>query len=526
MGGPPDGPEVPHEPELPDDDDPAESFPYKLPETYAEGAMHAVASDPRLLDGLDPLEFIPLPGIDGPDAPGGPEVPEPPGPGGPQGPRGPGRLPRPPDPADFDGAPAMYAFKKSLYELLDGVHRRRLAGRLHMGPSALSRTVNMNLRITEERLNELIAAVRVSERTPPTPKEIVDLRTLHARAEREADSEDFTLRGLRVERDQAVRRRLELEDTLSSARAHLGQLRARTEQALREDGERSTEDTARLAALEARVRDLERAVTEAVQGIIALEKRLTLLEQRLPDLGDPSSMPALADDPLRAAQILAAITDESERIATAGRLIPELAVPAGVLTFYTELHHMAGAEVLIPVVEESLLTMPVGDLAALLVAASSGDVVPEDEEPDEDRLSVDVRDALHGLMHQRLEARTFAALVHLLEADSHPVLATALLTGGAQGPVPDVLEVSAALRGLAAPYLQEAALARPPQNIAELVTALRTEERDPDAHTVLHTAGRRLQDSQLAQLTDLLTASGRTHDLRELQEGTTQRHQE
>ncbi|MFJ1878230.1 coiled-coil domain-containing protein [Streptomyces chartreusis] len=420
----------------------------------------------------------------------------------------------------------MYAFKKGLYEFLSGVHRRRLAGRMHMEPSTLSRTVSTNLRVTQSRLNDLITAVQGSERRPPTPQEIVELRTLHARAEREADNEAFTLRGLRVERDQAVRRRLELEDTLSSARADLAQLRARTEQALQEDGERATEDTARLTALEARVRELERAVTEAVQGIIALEERLTLLEQRLPDLDDPQSMPALADDPLRAAQVLTAISDESERLAAADRLIPELAVPAGILMFYTELHHSAGAEALIPIVEKSLLTMPVGDLAALLVAAAFGDVTPEDEEAGEDRLTADVRDALLDLIHKRLEAGTFAALVYLLEADGHPVLASALLTGAAQGAVPDVLEVSAALRGLAAPYLQEAAVARHPQSIAELVAALRTEDRDPDAQTVLHAAGGRLQGGRLTQLTDLFKASGRTHDLRALQEGATQRYHE
>ncbi|SFN95307.1 hypothetical protein SAMN04487980_10403 [Streptomyces sp. cf124] len=444
----------------------------------------------------------------------------------------------------------MYRFKKGLYEFLQGVHRRRLAGRILMDPGKLSRVVNKNQRITRADLDRLIAAVQTSERTPPTLEEIVRLRGLHVHAEREADREAYEIRGLRVDREQAVRRVVELEDLLKAAREELAQLRTRTEQALREDGEQAAEDTARLAALEARVRDLEQALADAVAAIIALEERLAGLEQRLPDLADPTSMPALADNPLRAAHVLAAIPDTSERIATAGRLVPELDVPSGVLMFFAELLHRAGAEALTPVMEESLPTMAVADLAAVLVAASSGDVGPgdedadidtllallaaaasgdlstEDEETDEDGLAADLRALLHDLVPKRLEARSFAALVHLLSADDHHVLATALLASGAQGPVHDVLKVSDAMRGLAAPYLEEATTVRHPEGIAELTTALRTADRDPDARTVLHTAGRRLGHSELAKLTDLLRTSGRTHDLRELQEGTALRDTE
>ncbi|MFM9583090.1 hypothetical protein [Streptomyces caniscabiei] len=444
----------------------------------------------------------------------------------------------------------MYAFKRGLYDFLGGVHRKRLAGRMHMDPSALSRIVNKNQRVTEADLDRLIAAVQTSERIPPTTQEIVRLRTLYAKADFEADREAFEIGGLRMDRELAIRRTVELENRLDSARTELAQLRGRTEQALQEDGERSTEDTERLAALEARVRKLEQALAAAVTAIIALEERLAGLEQRLPDLGDPTSIPALADDPLRAAQVLAAIPDESERIATAEHLVPELAVPAGVLMFFAELRHRAGTRILITVMEESLSTMPAGDLAAVLVAAASGDATPEDEDPDEpdeeglaallvaaacghvaqidecraeDALFAEVRALFNSLGHKRPEARTFAALVHLLMAEGHPVLVRALLTGCAQGSVPDVLEVSAALRNLTAPYLEEAAMARHPEDIAELAAALRTADRDPDAHTVLHTAGQRLGDRELAKLTDLLTVSGRMHDLRELREGTEQR---
>jgi hypothetical protein len=76
------------------------------------------------------------------------------------------------------------------------------------------------------------------------------------------------------------------------------------------------------------------------------------------------------------------------------------------------------------------------------------------------------------------------------------------------------------------PGTEEAATARHPQSIAELVAALRTENRDPDAHTIPHAAGERLENRQLAQLTDLLKVAGRTHDLRELQEGAAQRNTE
>ncbi|MFH8975882.1 hypothetical protein [Streptomyces sp. NPDC017890] len=71
----------------------------------------------------------------------------------------------------------MYAFKMGLYEFLHGVHRKRLAGRMHMDPSTLSRTVNKNQRITEADLDRLIAAVQTSERTP-TMHEVAYLRDL------------------------------------------------------------------------------------------------------------------------------------------------------------------------------------------------------------------------------------------------------------------------------------------------------------------------------------------------------------
>jgi transcriptional regulator with XRE-family HTH domain len=413
----------------------------------------------------------------------------------------------------------MYAFKVGLYEFLRGVHRKRLAGRMHMDPSTLSRVVNKNQRITEADLDRLIAAVRASERTPPAMKEIVYLRSLYARAEQEADSEAFRLRGLRADREQAVRLAIEREDLLNSARRRLAELRTRSQLALRRDEERATEDAAQLVALETRVRELEHALAEAVAAIIALEEKLAGREQPRPDLGDPTSIPVLADDPLRAAQVLAAIPVESERIAKAGHLVPELALPAGLLMFFAELLHRSDVETLIPVMEESLSAMQVRDLAAVLVAAASDSVAPDEEDFDVTWPTAEVQALLYDLVHQQLEPQTFAALIHLLAADDHHGLAMAVLAGGAQGPVHDVLRVSAALRGLDAPYLQEATMTRHPEGIAELAGALRTENRDPDARLVLHTAGQRLGDSELATLADILRVSWRTHDLRELQEG-------
>lgn len=424
-------------------------------------------------------------------------------------------MPRPPDLADFPGAKAMHAFKVGLYEFLSGVHRKRLAGRMHMDPSTLSRVVNKNQRITEADLDRLIAAVRTSEETPPTMQEVVLLRSLYVRAEREADSTAFRLRGLRAEREQAVRQAIEHEDRLKSDRRRLAELRTRAELILqRGDKERATEETAKLVPLETRVRELEQALAEAVAAIIALEKELAGISDR-----DPTSMPVLANDPLHAAQVLAAIPVESERIAKAGRLVPELALPSGLLTFFVELLHRSGVKILMPIMEESLSTMPVRDLGALLVAAASDSMAPDEEDFDVGWPTAEVRTLLHDLVHKQLEPRTFAALIHLLTADDHHGLARTILAGGAQGAVHHVLRVSAALRGLDAAYLQEATMARHPEGIAELAGALRTENRDPDARFVLHTAGQRLGHSELATLADILQVSFRTHDLRELQEG-------
>ncbi|MGX1506877.1 UNVERIFIED_CONTAM: transcriptional regulator with XRE-family HTH domain [Streptomyces graminofaciens] len=430
-------------------------------------------------------------------------------------------MPRPPDPADFPGTEAMYAFKMGLYEFLHGVHRKRLAGRMHMDPSTLSRVVNKNQRITEADLDRLIAAVRTSERTP-TMQEVAYLRTLYVRAELEADRTAFRLRELRVEREQAVRRTIEREDLLDSTRKQLTELRSRYELILREgvwDEERAAKEAAaKLVPLEARVRELEQALAEAVASLIALEEKLAALEPTFPDLGDPTSTSALANDPLHAAQVLAAIPVESERIAKAGCVVPELSLPAGLLTFFTELLHRSGVETLMPVMEEALSTMPARDLAAVLVAASDS-VAPVEEHFDEGWPTAEVRSLLHDLVHKQLEPRTFAAVIHLLAADDHDGIARAILTDGAQGPVHDVLRVSAALRELDAPYLQDATTTRHPEGIAELAGALRTENRDPDARFVLHTAGQRLRHSELAALADILRASCRIHDLRELQEG-------
>jgi hypothetical protein len=415
----------------------------------------------------------------------------------------------------------MYAFKASLYEFLHGVHRTRLAGRMHMEPSTLSRAVKSNTRVLQADLDRLIGAVQTSERTPPTPSEIAHLRRLHVRAEREVDPQGFELCGLRADRDQAVRRAAALEELLDSARTELARLRAGTEQALQDDGEPTSGSADRLAELEARVQQLERALAGAVADIVALEERLVILERNL-DLDAPAGVPALADDPLRAAQVLAAITDESERIATAGRLVPALSVPAGVLVFLAELLHRVRTEALL-IVAESLSAMPVGDLAAVVVAADIDDVGSEDGGQDEGDVHTNVQMLLHDLVHTRLRAPAFAALIHLLMADDQPVLAGRLLAGGAQGPVHHVLDVSAALHGHTARYLLQAAMARSPEGIAELAAALRTKDRDADARTVLHAAGRQLRNRELARLEDLLRASGRAHDLRELQEGAARR---
>ncbi|MFI2721151.1 hypothetical protein ACH5AI_33275 [Streptomyces collinus] len=298
----------------------------------------------------------------------------------------------------------MYAFKASLYEFLHGVHRTRLAGRMHMEPSTLSRAVKSNKRVLQADLDRLIGAVQTSERTPPTPSEIAHLRRLHVRAEREVDPQGFELCGLRADRDQAVRRAAALEELLDSARMELARLRAGTEQALQDDGEPTSGSADRLAELEARVQQLERALAGAVADIVALEERLVILERNL-DLDAPAGVPALADDPLRAAQVLAAITDESERIATAGRLVPALSVPAGVLVFLAELLHRVRTEAHL-IVAESLSAMPVGDLAAVVVAADIDDVGSEDGGQDEGDVHTNVQMLLHDLVrHLRPAAR-------------------------------------------------------------------------------------------------------------------------
>lgn len=176
--------------------------------------------------------------------------------------------------------------------------------------------------------------------------------------------------------------------------------------------------------------------------------------------------------------------------------------------------------------QESLSTMPVQEMAAMLVAAASDSVAPDEEDFDGGRPAVEVRALLHDLVHKQLEPRTFAALIHRLTADDHHGLVRAILAGAAPGPVHDVLRISTALRGLDAPYLQQATMARHPKGIAELVGVLRTDNRDPDARFVLHTAGQRLGHSKLATLADILRMSWRTHDLRELQEGAALRDED
>ncbi|WP_331735655.1 hypothetical protein OG379_41345 (plasmid) [Streptomyces sp. NBC_01166] len=414
----------------------------------------------------------------------------------------------------------MHVFKVCLYEFLNGVHRKRLAGRMHMDPSTLSRLVNKNQRIAEEDLDRLIAAVRTSRETPPTMQEIVSLRGLYVRAEREADSTAFRIRGLRAEREQAVRRAIEREDLLNSDRRRLAELRTRSERILRGgDEERAAEEEAKLVPLETRVRELEQALAEAVAALIALEEKLARLERPHRDAGDQTSMRVLADDPLRAAQVLAAIPDEPGRIAMARRLVPELVLPVQLLMFFAELLRRGGVETVMPVMVASLLTMPVRNLAAVLVAAASDRLAPDEEDLDVSWPIAEVRSLLHGMVHKQLEPGNFAALAHLLDADDQHGLAREILAGGAQGPVHDVLRVSAALRGLDAPYLQEATVGRRPEGIADLAGSLRAENRDPDARLVLHTAGQRLGHSELATLADILRVSFRAHDLRDLEEG-------
>lgn len=64
-------------------------------------------------------------------------------------------------------------------------------------------------------------------------------------------------------------------------------------------------------------------------------------------------------------------------------------------------------------------------------------------------------------------------------------------------------------------YLGQA-LRRPPQEIADLVAALRDTDQDQRADWLLDTAGGLLPDGPYQQLKGLLLAAGRVHDLRSL----------
>ncbi|MFI8102858.1 hypothetical protein [Streptomyces sp. NPDC086023] len=183
----------------------------------------------------------------------------------------------------------------------------------------------------------------------------------HAAALLQAAPAEFEARETRLRHDRAVAEAARLEAALESTRAELTQARNAGTQAGLE-----------LQALRERIDTLTRELAAALDRITALQRRIDELEAELARATDPADAPALAADPWRAAQVLAAVTDPAHRAGLAAGLIQELDGPQAVEVFLTELLHRTGPEAIAPVLEEAMTAIPVPALAALLAPRPEG----------------------------------------------------------------------------------------------------------------------------------------------------------
>ncbi|MEU1258784.1 hypothetical protein ABZ445_36405 [Streptomyces chartreusis] len=421
-----------------------------------------------------------------------------------------GRPPAPPSLENFRERPEQYLLKSRVFELLGDVSRGEIARRLKCSPTSLSHYVTDPKWWPREDYDRLVA-VAVELRGGADDELLGLLEEAFSAAEQEATPAVHQIGRLKTQIEAHVQ--------------ELAVLREERDALLQQSAAASGEDQ---EALLQRISELEEELRTARRAIGRLKKQLVELQLRLAASGDPG---AALEAARCAAGEVARLTDPAERRERALEAVSELDRPDGVGEFIGQLRTRVGAEDAMAVLEDIVQNWSparVADLFAVLDAGTDWTPAASHTSAAED---AQMRAQLSSLYRQitksdlrvtalrLLDADAFAGVIQVLHAQGAARLAQTLLAERVKQRTVDGAQHDAyALQERAQSYVVEAVW-RPPQEIADLVSALRSGGQDHYAALLLDIAGGLLPDAAYEQLENRLTAAGRINDWRSLRGG-------
>lgn len=422
----------------------------------------------------------------------------------------------------FKQKPHVYELKYHVYNLLADLSRAEVADRLPCDASTLSRYVTTATWWEWEAVERLVrAAVELHGAEGEIHTAYGRLREAFDEAEKIVAPQSHEIKQLRAKVDWQAQRLADANSRLAAAQQQAAAAGSAEEE----------------AAQRQRIAELEDERDRARAEVGKLMAELAVLQARLSAAGDPD---AVLEAARYAADGVAGTADPEERRKRALEVVADLDRPDETAEFIGRLGRRGCGDAAKAVVEDIVQRLPAARLAELLTTFDErvgGDPLAREgadagglRMPAEAELSRiyrasterDLRMAVLSL----LDAEGFASLVHVLHARRAPEFVVALLGERvAQRAVTGMQEDAYALRQRAQDYLMLAHRCSP-QEIADLVTALRAADQDQEAAWVIEVAGELLVDVVYQQLETLLLAAGRIHDLRILRECRDRRRQD
>ncbi|MGW1812752.1 hypothetical protein ACWCQM_04090 [Streptomyces sp. NPDC002125] len=413
------------------------------------------------------------------------------------------------------GKERVYQLKCRVFELLGDLNRADVARRLRCSPTSLSHYVTSAKWWPRKSFDELVA-VAVDMRGSVDDELLGQLEVEFSAAEQMITPTVHETGRLRAE----IQRYVTLVEDLRQERDDL--LRRQSAEA---EADADSDDEP--AVLRQRISELEDELREAQRQIGRLKRQLAALERRAAASGDSASVLEAAR---YAADEVARIADPAERREWALDAVFELGPRDGAEEFIGHLRargHDDDAEAALDSVVRGWPVARVAEFLMVLDERAGADAAGERAGTDGPGMRAllsaayrrstasELRSAVVG----SLGFAAFAGVVHALHAREAAALANGLVARRAAVSTVGVMACDAdSLHQHALGYLGQA-LRRPPQDIADLVVALRDSAQDQRADVLLDTAGGLLPDGSYQQLKDLLSAAGRIHDLRSLRSG-------
>ncbi|MFE5240124.1 MULTISPECIES: PspA/IM30 family protein [unclassified Streptomyces] len=409
------------------------------------------------------------------------------------------------------GKERVYQLKCRVFELLGDLNRAEVAGRLRCSPTSLSHYVTSAKWWPRKSFDELVAVV-VDLRGSVDDELLGRLEVEFSAAERMITPTVHETGRLRAE----IQRYVTLVEDLRQERDDL---------LLRQSaGGADADADDDPAVLRQRISELEDELREAQRQIGLLKRQLAALERRAAGSGDSSSV---LEGARYAADEVARIADPAERRERALDAVSELGPRDGAEEFIGHLRARGHDDDAEAVLDSVVRGRPVARVAEFLMvlderagADAAGEGAGSDGPGMRALLSAAYRRStaseLRSAVVGSLGYAAFAGVVHVLHTHEAAALAEGLMAGRAAVSTVEGMACDAdSLQQHALGYLGQA-LRRPPQEIADLVVALRDTDQDQRADWLLDTAGGLLPDGPYQQLKGLLLAAGRIHDLRSL----------